>query len=98
LISKVTTLLSPDQIRRLRFARLLMNQAHDHARVDFDARNAACLTSLQDAVETLLLIVAEKVDATLPARPDFDKYFDVPLSFHPAATRVLGLVTPRSVG
>jgi len=23
---------------------------------------------------------------------------DVPLSFHPAATRVLGLVTPRSVG
>ena len=24
--------------------------------------------------------------------------FDVPLSFHPAATRVLGLVTPRSVG
>jgi len=23
---------------------------------------------------------------------------DVPLSFHPAATRALGLVTPRSVG
>ena len=23
---------------------------------------------------------------------------DVPLNFHPAATRVLGLVTPRSVG
>lgn len=26
------------------------------------------------------------------------KQVDVPLSFHPAATRVLGLVTPRSVG
>ena len=26
------------------------------------------------------------------------KRCDVPLSFHPAATRVLGLVTPRSVG
>lgn len=27
-----------------------------------------------------------------------NKRHDVPLSFHPAATRVLGLVTPRSVG
>lgn len=74
-VLQVQKLLSPDQIRRLRFARLLMHQAYDHARVDFDARNAACLTSMQDAVETLLLIVAEKVDATLGNRPDFDKYF-----------------------
>ena len=29
---------------------------------------------------------------------DDGSVFDVPLSFHPAATRVLGLVTPRSVG
>jgi len=32
------------------------------------------------------------------ARPEFEHPVDVPLSFHPAATRVLGLVTPRSVG
>jgi len=30
--------------------------------------------------------------------PDEFTVVDVPLSFHPAATRVLGLVTPRSVG
>jgi uncharacterized protein YaiI (UPF0178 family) len=31
-------------------------------------------------------------------RIDFYTTDDVPLNFHPAATRVLGLVTPRSVG
>ena len=34
----------------------------------------------------------EKADGEAEAQAD------VPLSFHPAATRVLGLVTPRSVG
>ena len=31
-------------------------------------------------------------------RGEIDGLTDLPLSFHPAATRVLGLVTPRSVG
>ena len=34
----------------------------------------------------------------LPRLGPFQARLDVPLSFHPAATRVLGLVTPRSVG
>lgn len=68
-------MLTPDHVRRLRFARLLLLQAVEHARIDEEARNAACVTSLQDAVETLLLIVAERVDASIPPRADFDKYF-----------------------
>ena len=64
-----------DQIRRVRFARLLVHQAADHARVDYDARSAACITSLQDAVETVLLVIADHVNAPLGPRPDFDKYF-----------------------
>ena len=34
----------------------------------------------------------------MPLELGIDIGADVPLSFHPAATRVLGLVTPRSVG
>jgi hypothetical protein len=67
--------LTGDQIRRLRFARLLVHQAVDHVRVDYDARTAACVTSLQDAVEVVLLIVAEKLGAKVAPRTDFDKYF-----------------------
>lgn len=52
-----------------------MHQAADHARVDYDARSAACITSLQDAVETVLLVIADHVNAPLGPRPDFDKYF-----------------------
>ncbi|MCO8030815.1 hypothetical protein NI454_12745 [Brevundimonas diminuta] len=66
---------SADQIRRLRFARLLVQQASDHARVDQDARNAACVMSLQDAIEAVLLVVAERVDAAVPRTAEFDKYF-----------------------
>jgi len=44
------------------------------------------------------------LEQTIPTSGEFEAGLrsplggDVPLSFHPAATRVLGLVTPRSVG
>lgn len=71
----MTAIESADPIRRLRLARLLVQQAEDHARVDHESRNAACVMSLQDAVETVLLVVAQHVGATLNKTPDFDKYF-----------------------
>lgn len=71
----MTAIESADPIRRLRLARLLVQQAEDHARVDHESRNAACVMSLQDAVETVLLVVAQHVGATFNKAPDFDKYF-----------------------
>lgn len=68
-------MISPDQMKRLRFARFLLHQAAEHARVDHDSRNAACVTSLQDCVETILLVIGEHINANIPPRSDFDKYF-----------------------
>ena len=54
------------------------------------------LRGVADAERRVFYDWEAEVDAitSLEAGPDRD----VPLSFHPAATRVLGLVTPRSVG
>lgn len=70
-------MVTTDAIRRLRLARLLLNQAVDHARVDHEAHSAACATSLQDAIEVALLALAETLSVAIPARSDFDKYFSL---------------------
>ncbi len=67
--------LTTDNVRRLRLARLFYNQATDHVRVDHETRSAACATSLQDAVEMTLLVLAEFLTVTIPTRTEFDRYF-----------------------
>lgn len=52
-----------------------MVQAVEHGRLDFDAHNAACIGSLQDAVETVLLLVAEKTGAKVSEKATFEGYF-----------------------
>ena len=59
---------------------------------------ASELTRLRDALERGgAVFIDEDHRAGSGVRLKFNAN-DVPLSFHPAATRVLGLVTPRSVG
>jgi peptide-methionine (S)-S-oxide reductase len=50
------------------------------------------------AYRSLLELFFQIHDPTTYEQQGSDVGPDVPLSFHPAATRVLGLVTPRSVG
>lgn len=68
-------MLTTDNIRRLRLARLFYNEATDLVRVDHETRSAAGATALQDAVEMALLVLAETLGVTIPARSDFDRYF-----------------------
>ena len=64
-----------------------MDWNKDHIRETMLSMETAALHSARD--NYLDYVSTARLDRSEP---------DVPLSFHPAATRVLGLVTPRSVG
>lgn len=60
---------------RLTLGRHLYGLALQSLRIPSDVGLHSCVNLMQDAVEAFLIAVAEHVDAVIPSRPEFDKYF-----------------------
>ncbi|KAB1910682.1 hypothetical protein [Micromonospora sp. AMSO31t] len=65
--------LSPDTIRRLAFIRYLHTLGTEQARLP-EPLSSACVLTLQDAVESFLILATDHLGAS--ASPNFDKYWE----------------------